>query len=466
MSRHPLSDGEKDILKVLKSEIDYVLDTPSLTATEATLDTRIGESEALLRSIGYGDKLQRIVIKPEPERPKTVVVRSFDELLHQANRKYPGEVGFEDIFTKSELAANAEYIRQLNGEFNAIHKLDKLDVIIPAVAGVFSGAIDCVFGGFFKAAGDANVPGSMTEFVRKLFDKALPPDKIKKLEALAKVPYDALNYDNKGNVIVGEIVEGLSPYFHHQVSLGHDPILGFIFGVLDMLRGTVTTLDFNGKFVVQAAAGFSDRKAQNLFQAIATVFLHMLSDVNGSSSAKHGGMGLPVPFMALFNKLQFGKVGDHDTISELVKSMFAQGYDFRHFCSMSIPVMITEVIVRVSYFAKRLHEGHSFSEAIPIGLDHAKKPKLGTMLFIAHSASTAINAGKVVFTKNPLNINYPQWLSFARYSVKQFKWVLLEKPALRDKYVMDIINSEWGELADSIDSMWDEYTNGAVVVYV
>jgi hypothetical protein len=191
----------------------------------------------------------------------------------------------------------------------------------------------------------------------------------------------------------------------------------------------------------------------------------MLSDVNGSSSAKNGGMGLPVPFMALFSKLQFGKMGENETIAELVKSMFYQGYDFRHFCSMSIPVMITEVIVRVSYFAKRLHEGHSFSEAIPVGINHTKKPKLGTMLFIAHSASTAINAGKVAFTKNPMNINYPQWISFARYSVKQFKWVLTEKPTLRNKYVMDTINDEWSELSASIDSMWDEYLSDAIIVY-
>ena len=86
-------------------------------------------------------------------------------------------------------------------------------------------------------------------------------------------------------------------------------------------------------------------------------------------------------------------------------------------------------------------------------------------MFIAHSASTAINTGKVAFTKNPMNINYPQWLAFARYSVKQLKWALSEKPTLRDKYVMGIINDEWGELSASIDSLWDEYTNDAIIVY-
>ena len=464
MATHNLSDREKDLLKVVKNEMDYAKSTPSLLGTQEALDKSINESEMLLRSIGRGDKLDNIEIIRE-QQPKTLVIRSFDDLLMDANERYPDEIGFEDIFSKDELAANREYISQLNAEFNAVHKLDAVDVIIPVLAGVLSGSIDCLFGGFVKDASGRNVPGTLTEYVGKLFDKALPIERIKKLEELAKVPYDALNYNNKGNIIVEEIVDGLSPMFHHNVSLGHDPILGFVFGVLDMLRGTVTTLDFEGKFLIQMADGFSDRKAQNLFQAIATVFIHMLSDVNGSSSAKAGGMGLPVPFMALFNKMQFGKIGDNDTISELVKSMFYQGYDFRHFCAMSIPVMINEVVVRVSYFIKRLAEGYSFTEAVPVGFSHEKKPKLGTMLFIAHSASTAINTGKVIFTKNPLDINYPQWMSFARYSIKQLKWALNDKPELRDKYVMEAIHGEWDVLSASIESLYDEYANGAFVVY-
>lgn len=203
---------------------------------------------------------------------------------------------------------------------------------------------------------------------------------------------------------------------------------------------------------------YSDRKAQNLFEAISKVYLHMLSDVNTPA-------GLPVPFMALFNKLQFGAIGkDELNISEMVKAMYGQGYDFRHFCAMSIPVMITEVIVRVSYFVKRLSEGNTFVESIPLGLNHEKKPKLGTMLFIAHSAATAINAGKVALTENPLDINYPQWLSFARYSIKQLKWVMMDKPQLRDKYVKSILNNEWDILYDDISELWQDVGGNSNIV--
>ena len=171
--------------------------------------------------------------------------------------------------------------------------------------------------------------------------------------------------------------------------------------------------------------------------------------------------------MVLFNKLQVNSIGeDKLNISEMVKSMYGQGYDFRHFCTMSIPVMITEVVVRVSYFIKRLSEGYSFNDAIPLGLSHEKKPKLVTMLFIAHSAATAINAGKVILTENPLNINYPQWLMFARYSVNQLKWVLLDKPELRHQYVMGVINDEWDVLSNEINELWQQTAEDATIVYL
>lgn len=441
-----LSDTEKNMLKVIKSGLDESKSI-SLSDDISVLDSHINESEKLLRSLGCDNSLVNISNAETAVPTQAVVVRTFDDLLKEANEKFPSEVSFSDIFTPQEIAENRAYIKALNEEFNSIHRLDKVDIMIPAVAGILSGAVDCAFGGFIRQANGKSIPGPFSDYVSKLFDKALPPEKIKELEKLAKVTYDEVN--NRTTTVP---VDGLSSYFHRLVSLGHDPILGFIFGVLDMLKGTMTTLDFKGKFVIQVMDSYSDRKAQNLFEAISKVFLHMLSDVNTPA-------GLPVPFMALFNNLQFGSIGkDKLNISEMVKSMYGQGYDFRHFCTMSIPVMITEVIVRISYFAKRLSESYTFEESIPFGLNHEKKPKLGTMLFIAHSAATAINAGKVALTENPLNINYPQWLSFARYSIRQFKWILLDKPQLRDKYVNGVIDYEWKFLYDDIAAFWQKIT--------
>ena len=205
--------------------------------------------------------------------------------------------------------------------------------------------------------------------------------------------------------------------------------------------------------------GYANRKESSIFAAIAKQITHLKSDVTTS-------MGLPAPLMSLFNFLQFGSIGEEEqTIAEIVQGMYYEGYDFIHFCSMSIPAMIVEVIVRIGYAFKRLKEGHAIKDSIPFSLDRAKHPKLATMLFIGHSAATAINAGKVYFTKDPLAINYPQWLAFAKYSYKQLKWVILEKPKMRDAYVQGVINEQLQAVYEDIDKTLDSFHDEYVIVF-
>ncbi len=44
-------------------------------------------------------------------------------------------------------------------------------------------------------------------------------------------------------------------------------------------------------------------------------------------------------------------------------------------------------------------------------------------------------------------------MAFARYSYQQFKWIVLEKPDMRDKYVRGIINDELSTVYDEIDGI-------------
>ena len=119
---------------------------------------------------------------------------------------------------------------------------------------------------------------------------------------------------------------------------------------------------------------------------------------------------------------------------------------------------------RVGYAIKRIKEGHSIKESIPFSLKREKHPKLLTMLFIGHTGAIAVNAGKVHFTKNPLAINYPQWIAFAKYSYKQLKWVLLEKPEMRDAYVRGEIYRDYQNVIDGIDETFDDISKDYIVV--
>ena len=87
------------------------------------------------------------------------------------------------------------------------------------------------------------------------------------------------------------------------------------------------------------------------------------------------------------------------------------------------------------------------------------------MLFIGHSIATSANAGKIYFTKNPMTINYSQWITFAKYSYSQLKWVLIEKSELRASYVSDKIYKEIQEVYEKVNLTFNNFSNDRLVIF-
>lgn len=419
------------------------------------VDARISESEELLRSLNlFPETCEKEQVVPIQQR-NVMVLPSWESFYKEAKDHVGTGHDMDELFTDEELKANTQAIRELNAEYNAIHKLDRFDIGIAAVAGLLGALVDILLVGIPTKTKDGLKAGSLSNYVRDYFDKVFPEAEMQKLanSKESKVPFDA--QDNRHTTIR---VEGLSACYHRLLQLGHDPILGFFFGVIDILNGTMTTIDKQGKIVCQVMENYAERTEADIFSALCKQIAHFKSDITTS-------MGLPAPLMSLFNLLQFGKMGEEElTIAEIVQGMYYEGYDFIHFCSMSVPAMITEVVVRLGYAMKRIKEGYLVKDSIPFSLNREKHPKLATMLFIGHSAAVAVNAGKIVFKENPMAINYPQWLAFAKYSYSQLKWGLLEKTELCDRYVMGKINEELEEVFEEIDKNFDDFASKRYVI--
>lgn len=418
------------------------------------IDLQIAQSEALLCSLGYELPTVREVTSLSDK--KVLVVPSFEELSDEAEIAVGNNNHIEDLFTEEELKANAAAIKALNHDYNMIHHLDKYDVIISAAAAILGAVVDIVLVGIPQKGPDGLEAGKLADYVRKKFDEKFSPEEMEKLanSKESKVPFDA--QDNRHT---GTYVEGLSAYYHRMLSLGHDPILGFVFGVYDIMHGTMTTIDKSGHIVCQVMEVYSNRKETDIVSALLKQIIHFKSDITTS-------MGLPAPLMGLFNLCQFGSIGEEEqTVAEIVQGMYYEGFDFIHFCAQSIPTILIELVTRIGYSVKRIKEGNKIKDSIPISLNREKHPKLATMLFIAHTGATAVNAGKVYFTKNPMAINYPQWITFAKYSYKQLKWVLVEKPEARQKYVQGILDEELNTVLYEEELLFDEYTRNYLVVF-
>lgn len=219
------------------------------------------------------------------------------------------------------------------------------------------------------------------------------------LEEWAKVPFDvSINNHSKGPNI-----PGLRPGMHRIMSPGHDPVLGFVFGVLDLLRGTCTLIDRTGVVhVLENGAGTS------LPMAVLKLVAHLLSDLPTS-------MGLPAPFFTALQlitdktSVAVGRSGETLTVADLSRWMYGQGYDFRHFMTSSIVPAVVEAVVRVGFFARN-RDRFALGQDAPANV----ALKRAEMLTMAHALTASTNVMKVaMFGNNPLAINQAVWMSLA-----------------------------------------------------
>ena len=235
---------------------------------------------------------------------------------------------------------------------------------------------------------------------------------------------------------IGIQIPGMTGRSHRFQSLGHDPALGFIFGVLDIMRGTITGFSYDSllgdhTYLKGQCYNYIKDQGPKLIEAILIQIKHLFSDLATP-------MGLPAPFMTALQSINIGRFGDKNrSVGQLARWMYLNGYDFRHFLSSGITPAVVEIFLR-AYIMIRHYSEHG---KMPFWV--AANPKYRNMLLFSHSIAAAGNIGKIaLYHGNPLAINYAQWLTLTRYMIPCMKYWLFDKNIkLRDFY-----SKRWEEL--------------------
>lgn len=332
--------------------------------------------------------------------------------------------------------------KQLSQQVLSEYELDEVEKCIVLATGLLAGVVDAFFvtdarlllkseSNAIRDANGKSIHVTGSGYINRLVDKRIRNfytiEETKELEKRFKVPYDPST-----NQKLSIEVSGLHPKTHRLNSFGHDPILGFYYGVKDILNGTFTAINNAGEIIVQARPNANT--SFTLFEAIAIQFGHLRSDLSTKA-------GLPMPFMGQLMRLK----GD---MPKILMSMYEKGYNFSHFIAMGIPCLIIEVIIRVSYFAYSLHKGKTFVESIPIN-----KPKVDKMLFYSYLITSGCNGVKMAGTRNIFAFNPNLWTMTLRYGISEFKrWITNEKERKRHEYVMNIYQNRIKELDIEIEN--------------
>lgn len=296
------------------------------------------------------------------------------------------------------------------------HPMDAWDVAASVCAGLAGALVDFLWVRIPKDItymGTVEQRGSAVTNWLKSFD--FPDDNW--LSQFVKTSFDRV----RPGTYSGPAIPGLNPRQHRMLTLGHDPILGIVFGILDTVMGTMSGVDQAGKIFIR---GVTDAPNAHNWALAPLVWVgHLMSDVATK-------MGLPIPGWGLTQLLTIGKFGPNNrTVAELARWMYLNGYDLRHFMSMGLSVGAVELVVRgyclFRYGFQPPHAPHSTQqpinsveaqreldfEVLRAGFEKQRMTaRQDRILLAAHALAAGANAVKVgVYAGNPLAINVAEW---------------------------------------------------------
>ena len=369
-------------------------------------------------------KRQQAHLDAMSERRKLPDVDSETTIYEESEAAYPGVAHLNDILTREDWAVVDKRITSHIKDFNARYALDGWDYAIAGGCGLFAAMLDLLFVRKPAKPDDTEwtkkVDGVFNRWVQQAFNRLLPPEVSKELSKLTIGSADSRTVDQ----LLGAPSQTLYPGNHRLRSLAHDPILGFLFGVLDMRCGTCTVVGSDGLKIYPTTGESVDG---NLFQLLGRMFGHLLSDVNAPSATGNRGMGLPAPFMGILRMFDSLSAGDSG-LGKQIEYMYVKGYDLRQFVVTSIPVLIMEVMMRVFYAVKQVKlTGSSLGEALIDTMPLKMNPRFRMMLAMAYGTVAAVNGAKVYITKDVLNLNYAAYLGLVWNGFHAIKWALLDR---------------------------------------
>jgi hypothetical protein len=405
-------DENRQNLNELDEKLDQFFKEIGVDRDKLNLDTI--ESEIKIEE----DELAQIEKKLYQFKPiETIEYTTWEEYKEKVNLyidKYNIDVTVDPIQQILTPQQFVQISRKYREQFEK-DRWDKWDYIFVGSAGILATITD-----YFWVATPKT--SSITERLHRLKPTW---QKEKERDPRAKVPYDE---------------KGKGGRYHRINTPGHDPVLGFIFGVIDIMRGDFTKIK-NGKITFKSNLSNLPNPVYNPIEAIIKQFLHLVSDVATP-------MGLPIPFASAFQLLNVGSRSKEKTatISQLSSWMYSQGYDLRHFVTMAITPATIEIFLR-AYLMMR-----HYTEYGETKFSLTSSPKYRSMFLAAHAIACAGNMGKIIYKKgNPLAINYAEWLALFRYLLPSIKYWLTDK----HKHIEKLYEESWSELLQDSQNMYE-----------
>lgn len=321
MSKFSYTDEEREFNKVIKMNKDLsssLLNDNNLAESRRNADKSINQSIELLTSLG---KKPEIKLSPRSKHEHNPQLEAWNELVNEADLLNPGIINLEDIFTVDEIEESFRELEGINQEFcrktNIFNKTDLSFLSIATALQVTKSLLFPYVSQYFHYGEsfdknkrlDHNDPiieqkhKEANDIFKGRFQKHENGKWINLLYLTP--PYDITKGSTDLNINMGG-------RYHRMYTLGHDEILGWIFGTINILTDIITFNDFRSfrvtrnpmritKQIVPMGQMFEESYEWikddylNLPAAIFAQAQHLESD-------KYTKVGLPIPLLSSLNE--------------------------------------------------------------------------------------------------------------------------------------------------------------------
>ena len=319
---------------------------------------------------------------------------------------------------------------------------DKYDYLAAAGCGAIGGIIDIFLVGapgesVLENWTDTQANNVVMAFARKMGWDPKASQKSNVKSAIGFLEYNSqknsvfkgfrVNYDQASTKATGGQVE-LWTKNHHMKSLAHSPdVIGLFFSVLNQFTSTASFVD-RGKLITIRTDTFElqgENLVSRLFCGVANWFGHLMSDMAGSSGAAGRGTGIVMPFYELLGFCKLGKFrveNDLQDLATIATRVFQEGYDLRFGAAAAIPVLITDLSIRLIWALRR-----HFQYEVPIKecVPTAKHETLRIMLLVGNGTLCVIDVADAGIRSGGnfliffMHLNIPAWYRFVTLVLKE-----------------------------------------------
>lgn len=410
MGKYTYTDEEKDFNKVLKMSQNESFSLEKRCSSQINrLDESINSSEALLRSLGYNLPNKTVSKKEKTLSAEIQEIKPYKDLVRKANVEIQNDIELEDLLSEKEFQDAYKRLDAIHEEFS--HKtsiVNKTDLMFLGIATALQTTKSLLFGQIAKKFdyGNSFNPDDRLAHNDKSIEKEhrRANDEFKEKHEKhghgywMNILYQTPPYDiTRGSPAINRNMEG---GYHRIHTLGHDPILGWIFGTANILTDTITFEDFKSNRVV--------RKPKMMITPESVPFAKLFSEA--FEMCKADSLNLPAAIFAEGCHLksdEFTKLGLPVPILETITPDFASklyksNYDALCF---SRDLKIVGASAGISIFIDMiigLIHGLFNKEKIDKDLYEVRTRKI---LLISNSIASTSNIIQTVITNNPKNFD-------------------------------------------------------------